>query len=256
MLPAERISQIIKIISRDGTVQIDELAAKFNVSEMTIRRDLKKCQELGILDRCYGGGVVKKELLPERDVNERLIQNMPIKDELANLCMDYVHANDVVFIDAGTTMRCIARRIATVAGVRVVTNDINVAHELLNSGCNDIYMLGGPIQTSSGAVIGEVVTRAINRMRFNVAFLGAAAINNDYYIMTSTQEKVYLKRAVCNSANSSFLVVDDSKFNIQSMYQSIALSEFTGVITNMVFSENEKKIIMSKRINIIQPERR
>ncbi|MBQ8081411.1 MAG: DeoR/GlpR transcriptional regulator [Clostridia bacterium] len=250
MLPAERLKRIADLLARDGSVKIDALAREFRVSEMTVRRDLEKCEQMGLLDRCYGGGVIKKELTPELSVLERHTYNMEIKRRLAEKCASFVKPGDVIYLDAGTTMRCLASLLLQVPDLQIVTNDLFVAHELIESDAQ-VYVLGGPLQKSSGSMIGEAVTRAVGQMRFDIAFTGAAAISDEWTVMTPTQEKTFLKRMVCNRANSSYLVVDDSKFHLQAMHRVNGLEDYTGVVTNATFSGEEQMTLRKRRVNII-----
>ncbi|MBQ9299201.1 MAG: DeoR/GlpR transcriptional regulator [Clostridia bacterium] len=253
MLPAERLKRIADLLARNGSVKIETLAREFGVSDMTVRRDLEKCEKLGLLDRCYGGGVAKKELTHELSVSERHTYNMAVKQKLAEICVEFIKPGDVIYLDAGTTMRCLARLLVNVPDIRVVTNDLFVAQELIQSSAQ-VHVLGGPLQKSSGSMIGEAVTRAVQQMRFDIAFTGAAAINDELNVMTPTMEKSFLKRMVCSHANSAYLVVDNTKFHQQAMHRVNGLEDYTGVVTNALFSEDEWQLIRRRRVNIIKME--
>lgn len=251
MLPEERIRRISEILEENGFITIEELARTFDISEMTVRRDLKKCETLGIAKRCYGGAVSKNEIRTEVNIKDRQFQNIGIKERIAAHCATLVEPGDVIYLDAGTTTFCIAKAISGIPDLTVVTNDIFIAQELLNSEIQ-VYLLGGLLQHSSGSLLGEGTTRALENLRVKTAFVGSAAISGDLKTMTPSIEKTFLRRAICRIAHSAFLVVDASKFHTDSMYLINGLEDYTGVITDENFTEWEKQQIQERNITIIE----
>ena len=108
MLGAERVTKIIDILNERGSVKIDELADKFRVSSMTIRRDLEKCRRMGLIHRCYGGAISKDEVIGESEYNEKISSHKKDKKKIAAYCARLVHTGDSVYLDAGTTSLAIA----------------------------------------------------------------------------------------------------------------------------------------------------
>lgn len=250
MLPLERIDKIMEILNEQGSVTIEKLAQTMDVSEMTIRRDLEKCKRLGTVHRCHGGAVLKNELVSEMSYEEKAGENRQIKHQLATCCVSLVAPHSTIYLDAGTTTHAIAEHICHIPGLTVVTNDLNIASFLTKTQV-EIIVLGGTVQSSTCSMQGSVTRHFLDDIRISIAFLGAMSINDDFDTLTPTLEKAFLKRQVVASANESYLVADSSKFHRQALYRINSLADYTAVITDAQFGEEEKRVIKEKEIKII-----
>ena len=248
MLAAERQSRIVEIVQEQGSVQVETLAQELNVSAMTIRRDLLKLQKDDVLKRCHGGAVVKRETT----YADKQTSHKDAKIRLANKCVMMVNDGDTVFLDAGTTTYEIAKLVKDIAGIMIVTNDLEIAR-LLNNSEAEVFICGGHIQKETGSMFGHHATQMLADFKFDIGFFGAASINNEFEVMTPTVEKMWLKRQTPKQCTKSYLVVDQSKFGRQAMSKINHLGDFTGVITDKVFNKEETEKLISLGANIICP---
>lgn len=246
MFAEERRNKIINTIRETGTVQVEELARNLDVSLMTIRRDLELLQQNGIIERCHGGAILKKEVAYTK---KRTLQ-MEAKEKIADKCAQYVKKGNTVFLDAGTTTYEIAKRIRDISSITVITNDLEIAMLLLESDVN-LLLCGGNVQKSTGSMLGDFTNQMVEELRTEIAFIGAASIDDEYNVLTPTSKKAVLKRLICKYANRSYLAVDHTKFGRQALIKVNHLSDYTGVITDKVFGE-EDDILKQRKINIIQ----
>ena len=136
MLAEERISKIIEIIKNKGAVRVDELARQLDVSLMTVRRDLEKLKNEGILERCHGGAILKKEV----SYSEKSTLQIDTKIKIAQRCAKMVRRGNTVFLDAGTTTFEIAKLICDIPSITIVTNDIEIARFLIGTNAKLIYV--------------------------------------------------------------------------------------------------------------------
>lgn len=246
MLPAERHLQIIDLITKNGSVQVDELARILNVSLMTIRRDLEKLKQEGRIDRCHGGAVMKREV----PYTQKLSQETEEKHNIALQCMKLIKKGSVIYLDAGTTTYEIAKLLHDISGITVITNDIELAHFLLDSSVN-LIVCGGVVQKSTGSTIGAFAHHMMDNIRVDIAFMGAASIDDQFNVLTPTIDKAILKQTVCRNSKEKYLVVDDSKFGKQAFIKINHLSDYTAVITNKKFTNEENNRIRDMRVTII-----
>lgn len=246
MIPAERHMKIIELISKHGSVQVDELAKTLDVSLMTIRRDLEKLKQEGRIDRCHGGAIIKREV----PYTEKRSLETEEKHRIAMFCSGLIKKGNAVFLDAGTTTYEIAKVINEVPGLTIITNDIEIARFYLDSNVN-LIICGGTIQKSTGSMIGALANQMMENLRVDIAFLGATSIDDQYNVLTPTMDKAVLKQTVCKNAKEKFLVVDSSKFGRQALVKINHLSDYTGVITNKKFSAEESKRLKDLRVTII-----
>lgn len=247
MLAAERHLKIIEIISKNGAVQVDELAKILDVSLMTIRRDLEKLKLEGRIDRCHGGAVIKREV----PYTEKQVLETEEKHRIAEQCVNLVKKGNVVFLDAGTTTYEVAKLIKDIPNLTVVTNDIEIARLLLHSTVN-LVICGGTVQKSTGSMVGALANQMMDNMRLDVSFMGAQSIDEQFNVMTPTLDKAVMKQTICRNSKEKYLLVDRSKFARQALIKINDLSGYTAVITNKRFTAEEEKRLRDLRATIIQ----
>jgi len=247
MLTAERQLAILNMIRDSGVAEVEILARKLGVSTMTIRRDLKKLQENGSVERCYGGAVSKTEVT----YDDKKTVNQEEKERIAECCAGFVREGTTVFLDAGTTTYRIAKRIMEKKDMTIVTNDLEIALLLRNSRC-ELILCGGNVQKSTLSIFGCYAMEMMKNFRFDTGFFGAAVISPELMVMTPTAEKAFLKRQINTQCVESYLVADHSKFGLKGMNVINLLSDYTGVVTDHVFSEKEKAILKHQGARIIQ----
>ncbi|MFT4106081.1 MAG: DeoR/GlpR family DNA-binding transcription regulator [Lacrimispora sp.] len=246
MMMAERQIKILNMIQEDGSVQVEELAEKLGVSPMTIRRDLEKLQNDGLIERCHGGAVSKTEVA----YAEKSVKNRDQKESIADKCMEFIREGTCIYLDAGTTTYEIARNIMDMENMTVVTNDLEIALLMKNSKA-ELFVCGGYVQKSTGSILGYHATRMLEDFRFDIGFFGAAAISREFHVLTPSIDKAFLKRQLMSQCQQSFLAVDESKFNRQGMNRINHLSDYTGIITDYEFREPEKSVLRKQAVRII-----
>lgn len=246
MLPAERQMKIIDLISKNGSVQVDELAKMLDVSLMTIRRDLEKMKQEGKIDRCHGGAIVKREV----PYTEKRVLETEGKHLIAEQSIRLIKKGQVVYLDAGTTTYEIAKRLMDIPNLTIITNDLEITHLLLESNAN-LLICGGLVQKSTGSMIGALANMMMDNLRVDIAFLGAQSIDDQYNVLTPTMDKAVMKQTICKNAKEKYLVVDSSKFGRQALIKINHLSDYTAVITNKSFTPEEEKRLKEMRATVI-----
>lgn len=246
MMMAERQIKILNMIQEGGSVQVEELAKKLNVSPMTIRRDLERLQNERLIERCHGGAVSKTEVA----YADKSVKNHRQKESIAKKCTEFIREGTTVYLDAGTTTFEIARHMMDMENMTVVTNDLEIALLMKNSRA-ELILCGGYVQKSTGSTFGYYATQMMEDFRFDTGFFGAAAINEEFHVLTPTIDKAFLKRQLVRQCQQSFLSVDDSKFNRQGMNRINCLADYTGVITDHEFKEHDKTALKKQGVRII-----
>ena len=143
MKPKQRQSQIAAIIGRDGQVSVDALAARFDVSTETIRRDLGQLAEAGVVQKVHGGAK-RPRLQSESSFQQRMTENAEGKRAIAGKLLGIVERGDTLFIDTGSTTLACAEELAPTGGMTVITNSLRIAQVFGAAGLeNAVYLLGG-----------------------------------------------------------------------------------------------------------------
>lgn len=247
MLMSERLEKIIEIIRRNGSAQVEELAKSLGVSTMTIRRDLERLDEEGVVERCHGGAIAKKEVT----YADKQVSNKEEKRKLAEQCVPFIKEGFTIFLDAGTTIYEIAKRIDHIKDLMVVTNDLEIAR-LLKDTPVELIICGGYIQKSTGSILGYYASTMMSDFRFDAGFFGAASIDEKLNVLTPTIDKAFLKRQLLEQCRQSYLVVDDSKFRKRAMTKIHHLSDYSGIVTDHIFSYRENEIVKSEGVYVIE----
>lgn len=247
MLAAERQQKILSRIKKDGRVTVETLAKEYDVSLMTIRRDLELLNEKGCLERCHGGAVAKKEV----PYFEKINSNEAEKNAIATKALEFIHNGDCIFLDAGTTNLCLAKKLHSFHDLTVVTNDLEIGY-FVNRYQFNLIICGGEVQKQTSCMLGNFMNEMIMNIKFDISFLGAASIDSEFEVLTPTEDKVIYKRNVVRNSSLSFLLVDSSKFNQKAMRKINGLNDYSGIITTYDFNPNEWDKIIEEKINIIK----
>lgn len=121
----ERRNQILELVRSNGKVIVKDIAEKFNVTEVTIRQDLKMLERAGLLTRTYGGAVERLYSSLDRPINERMIKNLAQKTAIAKEAFTLITSGDSMLFDGGTTLMELAKLIKQITfDITIVTNFI------------------------------------------------------------------------------------------------------------------------------------
>jgi DeoR/GlpR family transcriptional regulator of sugar metabolism len=250
MLAEARCSKILHILRRKGFASVEQLAHVLNVSDMTIRRDLEKCQSNGFLKRCHGGAILAGFNQQEISFEDKTSENIEVKRAIARFASHLVDDGMAVFIDAGTTAFEIAKHICGLSDITIVSNDVHTIYSLLHSKAK-LLCIGGVVQKTTGSAFDDFAIQMLEQLHFDVAFFGAHSIDPHYFVATPTQGKMFFKRKVMAHSYQRFLVADDSKFNKNALYSVNHLREYDGVITNHDFENADLDMLKAEGVTIL-----
>lgn len=238
MTKAQRISAILECLQRDGKVVISDLVQRFNVTDMTIRRDFDYLVTQGKIVRTHGGAVLsensdsQKRITPEASYLTRVKENASSKHEIAQTAIQLLKPKQYVFLDSGTTTLNIAKSIPLDVTYSFITNGVNVAAELLSRPYPNVIIVGGEIDLNTWSSRGSMAEAQINNFHADIAFLGCNAISPDGSVMIGNVAETGLKHKIMNISNEIYLLADSSKFNSFSLMAYASVRDFNGIITD------------------------
>lgn len=132
----------------------------------------------------------------------------------------------------------------------IVTNDLEIGYKASKMQA-EVIIVGGFVQKSTACMYGMITNDMIKQLKFDISFIGAATIDEQFNVLTPTEQKAVYKKNVIKNSNQSYLLVDSSKFNKQAMIKVNNLKNYSGVITTYQFDSEEKQLILDKNISII-----
>ena len=235
MLTEERFAKIVKIVNQEGTVTVLELAQAIGISESTIRRDLNQLDKLGRIRKVHGGATAAVLMSDghERNMQEKYSRNIEEKRAIAAYAATLVHANDFVFLDAGSTTEQMAEYLEENTAL-YVTNGITLAQKLAARGFKTM-LLAGRVKASTDAVIGMEAVSSLARYHFTRGFFGTNGITVAEGFTTPDLEEAANKRAAMEHCRQCYVLADNSKFD---------------TLSNVSFGELSKAKIITTRGNV------
>lgn len=195
---------------REGVDSVEVLSERLGVSASTVRRDLATLQRDGRLARTYGGALVR-DVFQERSFLESEQLNLPAKSAIAATALDLVPAGGTVFVDAGTTCLALAQLLVDRGPLTVVTRGLEAALLLSRAADIEVVVVGGRVQSLSHGVVGPLSALALDRYHFDVAFLGADAVDPVRGLGEPTVDETWIKERATAVADEVVLLADASK---------------------------------------------
>lgn len=207
-----RHAALLRLI-REGVTSVDELAAETGVSASTVRRDLARLRVGGEVTRTYGGAMPAAPF-HERSVGDSALVRTAAKQAIARAARALVPPGGRVFLDAGTTCGALARTVAAdeeLGPLTVVTRGLETALVLADAEHVELEIVGGRLRRLSHGLVGPLASLALERMSFDVAFLGADAVDPARGVGEPTVEETLLKEQVAALARRTVVLADATK---------------------------------------------
>lgn len=223
MLSLKRWEDIIKLLERDGSVDVTTLSKIFDVTSKTIRQDLTKLETMGLLERVHGGAILKQTKNAVFPIQQRKQKYLAEKQRIAHAALKHIAEGDTIILDGGSTTFELAKLMGE-KKVVVITNDLNITGELLKKENITLYLTGGKLRREGVyTLLGRDAVRSMFRYHANKLFLATSALDFEQGLMVLSEEEAEIKRAMIKVAKEIVALVDYSKFN------QLAFTSFTGV---------------------------
>ena len=245
MLPVERQRMILSHLAKNGNVSVIDLCNMFKVSEMTIRRDLTSLQSQGLLKRTYGGAIPTEPAFFEISQRAKLSMFIEEKKQIGVYCADLVKDGDVVFLDSGTTTLQIAKALKG-RPITVLTNDLNIASELLDCHTITMFIVGGELNRENNNLLGSKAISFFDDIRGDVLFLAVEGVDENAGFTVPDLDEVPIKRRMMGSVEKVYVVSDHSKLGRNTMGIIAPIDGVTALITDSGASEDILRPLQEK----------
>ncbi len=231
MLPTERRRRMFEIVLARHTVSVFELAETFDVSPMTIRRDLQALEDEGLVEAVHGGAKSSRQSPFELSFAQRELVNADAKRRIGMLAAALVGDGEAVALDGSTTTLQVARNLVRCQRLTVVTNGIKAAAELGHRPGIDVIVSGGQLhQTAS--LVGPFARATVERLRVEWLFLSVTGISEQLDLRGPSEFDAEIKTAMMDIARQVVLVADATKFGRDSYVRVAPLDRVHHVVTD------------------------
>jgi DeoR family transcriptional regulator, fructose operon transcriptional repressor len=231
-LQQHRQREIYVLALKSGSVDVSELARRFDVTTETIRRDLSDLQERRLLRRVHGGAVPIERLDHEPMVDARDMLNADEKLRIGREAIQEVPERGSVIIDSGSTGQRLAEVFPVDRQVHIVTNSLLTAATLVRRGVRELTVVGGGVRTNTFAMVDASTVASVRAMRVDVLFISCDGLSFQRGLTTPYHDESVLKRAMIESARRVVAMVDHSKFGNDQMFNYATLDEIDVLVTD------------------------
>jgi DeoR family fructose operon transcriptional repressor len=224
----ERQQQILNRLTIHGEVKLVELKGMFDVTEMTLRRDLEKLEQTGTVRRTFGGAIlVGKDIA----LHERSFFLKEEKVRIGQMSSQFIQPGESIFIDGGSTTLQVARFLNPDLKMTVVTNALNIASELQSKHI-DVIVVGGILLENTSTLVGPNAVDMISKMAFDRVFIGATGFTVAHGFSNSNMHETVIKRLAIQKAAEVNIVLDHSKFGLKGLFSFADFESADRIITD------------------------
>lgn len=220
------------MVRANGAVSLRELARVVQTSEVTVRRDVRALEAEGLLDRRHGGAVLPGGFSREPGYPQKTHLAAAEKSAIADLAAGLVEEGDAVVVGAGTTTQELARRLARVPGLTVVTNSLLVAQALAHANRVEVVMTGGTLRGSNYALVGSGAEQSLHGLRVSKAFISGSGLTAERGLSTTNMLSASVDRALVQSAAEVIVLADHTKLGADTMFQTVPTEAITRLVTD------------------------
>jgi DeoR family transcriptional regulator, fructose operon transcriptional repressor len=247
---ADRRKLIMSQLLEHKQVTVRELAVAMEVSDATVRRDLKALADEQGLKLIHGGASLPRE----RDFSfqARLLRSSEEKKVIGALAATMIRDGDHVFLDSGTTCSELVPFVKKMHDITILTNSARLALELDASGIQ-LFLIGGEYRPDRMDTIGPMAVSTLNQVRGYTACIGADGLSMDFGPSASDLASAHLHRQVVGNALSTILLVDQTKFGNASLFQIVDWSQIATVITDQEPAAAWRDFFNEKNITVVYP---
>ncbi|MFV0590805.1 MAG: DeoR/GlpR family DNA-binding transcription regulator [Draconibacterium sp.] len=247
---AQRHKIILNELEKKGFVKVQELSKKLNVSEVTIRKDLKELEERRLLYRNHGSASQLSSLINDRHIDEKAKVQVEEKSRIADAANLLLKKNDRIIIASGTTLLRFAQQITFPEPITVITSSVKVSLTLSYKPNIEVIQLGGSLRQSSASVVGPHAEGFLNDLTCNKLFIGADGIDLDFGITTSNLDEAYLNKFMIKAAQEVIVLADSSKFGKRGFGKICDMHQIQRIITDKNAPQNAVAMIREKGIEV------
>lgn len=224
--------RLLEQVRQFGSISVEALAEHFGVTLQTVRRDVRMLAEAGLLARFHGGVRVPGSTTENIAYRQRQQLNEGAKQRIARAVAKDVPHGCSLIINIGTTTEAIARELMQHRGLRVITNNLNVAAILSDHPDCELIVAGGVVRSRDRALVGEATVDFIRQFKVDIALIGISGIEADGTLRDFDYREVKVARAILDHSREVWLAADHSKFNRPAMVELARLANLDRLYTD------------------------
>ncbi|MDC7125546.1 MAG: DeoR/GlpR family DNA-binding transcription regulator [Spirochaetales bacterium] len=256
LIPAGRRAGILSEVKEKGFASVEELSDKFDVSVITIRRDLDILETEGEIERTHGGAIYSHQIKTESSYIEKNMQNHEVKAAIGSAASKLVEHGETVFVNSGSTTYQIIKHLFNIPKIRIITNNITAVQNIDAPLDCELIFVGGLYRFNSGCTVGNFAYSLIEKLNVSKTFIGADGISLKNGITSPVEEEAAITRKMIEHTLGDVIVAaDSSKVGLVSTFYTASLEKIDYLVTDSNFDETYRPDFVKSGIKIIKAEK-
>ena len=249
----DRQQKILSILSNHSFASVGYLSDHFNVSEMTIRRDLRMLEETNAARRVYGGIVSASDFAKEPIFEQREATLVEEKEIIAELAAELVEDNSVIALDTGSSALALVQKLTARKNLTIVTSNIHIIMICLNHPNLKVIVPGGIFRPYEGSLVGPTTLEALSSYHVDQFFMGVGGIDLEAGVTEYSMEDIAVKRIIEGNARQIIALADSSKFGKVTFGFICPLENLNMIVTNKRIPGDFEQILNRLEVSVIYP---
>ncbi|TCT11719.1 DeoR family transcriptional regulator [Tepidamorphus gemmatus] len=246
-----RQKSILELARQVGRVTVEDLAARFEVTPQTIRKDLNDLCDKRLLTRVHGGAILSSGV-QNVGYDARRMMAMEAKAAIGQATAALIPDSASLFINIGTTTEAVARAMLQHDGLMVITNNLNVASLMRGYSQIEVVIAGGVVRHADGGIVGEAAVDFIRQFKVDFAVIGVSAIDADGALLDFDYREVRVAQAIISNARHVILVSDATKFERSAPVRIGHLSQVQTFVTDVCRPAAIRRICAEANVRLIE----
>lgn len=216
---APRHTEMLDLVRAQGPQSIEALAERFGVTLQTVRRDVQRLAEAGLLSRFHGGVRLPGSTTENIAYRQRQAMQSDAKNGIARAIARRVPNGCSLILNIGTTVESVARELMHHRGLRVITNNLHVAAMMSTNPDCEVIVAGGQVRASDQGIVGEATVDFMRQFKVDIGLIGISGIEADGTLRDFDYREVKVARTIIEQSREVWLAADHSKFNRPAMVE-------------------------------------
>lgn len=233
MLGVERRELIYRLLLERGSAKVSELAKLYGMGEETIRRDLAKMADGGLIEKIYGGACIPDNMHRVLPIDTRKVMNISAKKKIVSICKGSVNEGNTVFLDGSTTAWQIAKALCALSNLIVISNSTEVADTFAKSNGIKFIGIGGTMRKRTKTFVGHSTVAAIETYHADIAFICCDGADRLAGITDANEQEAEVRKAMLRQSRIHILAIDSSKIDRTSFSSIAHWDDFHQIITDV-----------------------
>ncbi len=253
MLAVSRRNAIMDLLTEKKNVTVIELAGMFEVTDETIRRDLKFLEQQGLLVKTHGGAFIQDSSTNDVNISIRDGAYVDCKEKIAQEALELIQNGDSIFLDCSTTSFHVASAVKN-KRITVITNSLKISQILSEFDNIRLIVTGGVLNRTHMCYVGQNTIQSLNNYYVDKAFISCRSLSMQHGITDSNESIAEIRSLMLNHAGTVYLIADHTKFDKTSFVNIGTFQKIAGVISDSPLSCEWIEYLNSCNVNCYFPE--